>query len=296
MRINMIGFMILVSLVILAGCAGRQFVRTDVRQDVKSEKIIKSEPVADMSAIPDKPQSQTKNGVTAEVVYLRKMNSADYKCLNREEDPLNPNLLFAFRILNDSEEVKYYNPVFVFKGVKTLDMANSDPCRFFSSYGAVNYILAKPGSTVALSCQSRDNEETRTLTKDHSETVELYPEVPVYGILIVSQQQLDQASKVAGRRSTIKGWAAFFEKVQSGVKPTSFRFDYEFTRKDWYQDVEYKQNTPFTYKVDVYQNTKTIPIVGTINGDLVEERQPGSEEYRMPNLTRIGVVSGETKK
>ncbi len=282
---------------VLSGCAGREFVRTDIRNEMKKEVIVKTEPLSDISVDPATSQKQDNEGVTVEIVYLRKMNPSDYTCVKRTEDPLNPMLLFAFRMLNTTEEIKYYNPVFAFKGIKTLDLADKNPCSFFSTYGAVNYLVAKPGYKFALSCESSDTDQLSSISRQVTEPVTLYPDIPVHGILIVSQEQLDQAviNEKGVKTSIVKGWAAFFEKVASNRRPTSFRFDYKFTRSDWQHDVKYNKKTPYTYKVNVYQKTTYIPILGTIQGDYEEEVIEDSEQYSQPVLDRIGPITNDSE-
>ena len=295
MKRRLVVVLLAANMAYLVGCAGRQLLKVDIREDVKEELIVQKDPLADVSVVPASSQKQEKDGVTVEITYLRVMNASDYQCVQRSCDPLNPHLLFAFRMINTGDEIRYYNPIFAFKGVKTLDLANTDPCKFFTTYGAVNYILAKPGNKIVLSCQSKDADKSGLIAREISEPVVLYPDIPVYGILVVSQEQIDRAAtdKKGVTRSSVEGWAAFFENVSSGRRPNSFRFDYTFTRKDWKEDVQYEKKTPYTYKVNVYQKTTTIPLLGTFGSGREEERVAGSERYMDPRLRRIGPVANE---
>jgi len=295
-KLNLI-FIILTIVSILSGCAGQQLLRTDVRKDAKKEVIIQKDPVADISVDPETVQKQEKNGVAVEIAYLRKLNSQDHRCLKEELDPLNPKLLFAFRMLNTGDNIRYYNPIFIFKGNKSLDLAQKDPCKFFNTYGGVNYLLAKPGNKTILHCEEQDNIQAQMLQQTSSKPVILYPDVPIYGVLIVSQDELNNAAidNNGVKVSTIKGWASFFEKAENR-KPDSFRFNYEFTRKDWKEDMEYSKITPYTYKVNVYQKTTDTLIMGTINGDIVEKKVEGSEVYDKPQLEKIGPASKNSTK
>jgi len=278
---------------VLFGCSGKDFLRVETRNDVKEEMIVQKDPMADIKVEPTVVQSQKKDNIVVEISYLRKMTNSDYACIRRQSDPLNPMLLFAFRIVNNSDEVRYYTPVFIFKGVKSLDLADKSPCKFFETYGAVNYLLAKPGYQFALACGEASTEKSGIVQGMDGRAVTLYPDVPVHGILIVSEEQLDQATidDKVGMKSVVKGWAAFFEKSESARKPTSFRFDYEFTRKDWKEDVQYKKSTPYTYRVKINQNKTYVPLLGDLKGNTEEERIDASENYGNPSLERIGPVS-----
>ncbi len=277
----------------LFGCAHKDLVKVDLRNDRLQEEVIKKEPAADIFVSPEKTMKQDKNNISIEIVYLRKMTTTDYKCLGRSDNELDPKLLFAFRILNTGDEIKYYTPVFAFKGVKSLDLADKNPCSFFNNYGAINYILAKPGNRLSLSCGEGKGNGKSSMISNHDRTVTLYPDIPAYGILIVNGKELDDAliDNKGVKHTIIKGWAAFYEKTRVGKKPVSFKFNYEFTRDDWLQDVAYNRITPYTYKVKVFQNSRNVPVLGKINGEVVEERIPGSESYSSPTFDRIGVVN-----
>ena len=275
-------FMLMAAAVtLLSGCSGKQYLGSATRNDVKKEVIVQKDPFADIAVDKMTVQKESRDGITVEISYLRELEESDYECLGAKHDPLNPQLLFAFRMINQGEVIRYYEPIFAFKGTKNIDLANSDPCGFFNTYGKVNYVLAKPGNTVALSCQANESGKSGIIQSSYNspQPVTLYPDVPVYGVLIVSQQMLDRAAEREDgvTVSTVRGWATFYEKVASSQKPVSFRFDYTFTRKDWLEDVEYEKYTPYTYKVKIYQKTTDTIILGTIHGDKVEEKVLGSE-------------------
>ena len=92
-----------------------------------------------MAVEPVSPQKKENDGVTIEINYLRVMKESDYRCINRKFVPLNPQLIFAFRMINKGDRIRYYTPIFAFKGTKTLDLADTDPCMFFKTYGAGRY-------------------------------------------------------------------------------------------------------------------------------------------------------------
>ena len=293
--INLLKAVIVISCLLFSvfGCAHKDLVKVDLRNDIKQERIVKEEPTADILVNPERSMTQGKNNINIEIVYLRKMTDFDYKCIDSSYNELDPKLLFAFRMLNTGDEIKYYTPVFAFKGVKSLDLADKDPCSFFNNYGAINYVLAKPGNRLSLSCGEGEGSSKSASLGSFDRTVTLYPDIPAYGILIVNGKELDnaQVDNEGVKHTIVKGWAAFYEKTSVDQKPISFKFNYEFTRKDWLQDVAYNKRTPYTYQVKVFQNSRNLPVLGKINGDIVEEKIPGSESYSNPSFERIGVVS-----
>ena len=284
----------------MTGCSGKQFLGQETRNALKKEMVVQKDPFASLSVDQKTKQVQEKNGVTVEIGYLRDMKESDYNCLPRVNyDPLNPQLLFAFRLLNTGNKIRNYEPVFAFKGSKNLNLAKTDPCSFFTTYGHINYVMAKPGNTVPLGCgvDERYNDRAGMVTTSQGgKVVTLYPDIPQYGILVVSQQALDKAAinKDGVKLSKVKGWASFYEKVNNG-EPQSFRFNYSFTRKDWLDDVQYEKSTAYTYEVNLYQKTTDTILLGTINGDKVEEKVEGSEQYDRSIMRRIGLVSEQSQ-
>lgn len=122
-------------------------------------------------------------------------------------------------------------------------------------------------------------------------SVTLYPEVPVYGILIVGVEGTEFDLKPGiPHLSKVIGHAAFFETPRPGVPPINFKFNYTFERKDWAQEMLYSKKTPFTYDVRVYEKYTTIPLLGNVINGKENVRVSGSEQYGSPIYKKIGPV------
>ena len=175
-------FLLAILTYMFSGCSGRYLKRVDIRKDVKEEIVTRQDPVAEISVSPTSQQIQQKNSVEVKITYLREMNPLDYDCIDKSYDPLEPHLLFEFSMLNTSDEIKYYSPVFVFKGHRGLNLAKEDPCEFFKTYGKINYIKAKPGNKYSLSIQSDSYDQSASVKQWSPKEFTLYPDVPVHGI------------------------------------------------------------------------------------------------------------------
>jgi len=272
------------------GCAGKEFVRRDIRSDVKTEQVIQNDPFADMRATPDNTQQDQKDQIKVTIEYLRLMKESDFKCIGLGYDPLSPKILMAFSMLNTSERVREYTPFFVFKGQKNLDLSEKDPCRFFTSYGGVTHILAKEGNRFSLNCgEGGGARNTDSVSTGGGRTVTLYPEVPVYGILIVGTEgNITDLRPGVKLTSKINGHAAFFETPSQGMTPANFRFNYSFERKDWLEEMIYDKSTPFNYAVNIYNKFTDTILLGRINDGSEEQKVSDSEQYGEPRYTRVG--------
>lgn len=282
---------VILSIILLSSCAGKELIRREVKPDAKEEQVTQNDPFAEIKALPDKTQKDSKEGISVAVDYIRAVTEEDCKCLGIPYNPLNPHLLMAINMMNTSDRVREYSPLFVFKGMKNLQLADKKPCDFFASYGGVTRILAKEGNRFNLNCGEGVNatKNTDSVNTGTTKKITLYPDVPAYGILVINMEGLDMDMKPGTKyTSKVSGHAAFFETPMPGYTPANFRFNYTFERQDWVEEFLYTKRTPFEYQVNVYQTYTDLPILGRIvNGNEVE-RVAGSERYGQPTLTKIG--------
>jgi hypothetical protein len=295
-QVTISGLMFVSLICMLTGCSYKILAKRDIRSDVKTEKVELNDPFADLRAIPASTQQDHKDQVTVSIEYLRIMKESDYPCIGIPYDPKNPRILMAFSMLNTSDRVREYTPFFVFKGQKNLNLSDKDPCRFFKSYGGLTQILAKEGSRFSLNCgEGSDTTKTDATAASSGKSVTLYPEVPVYGILIVSVDgnNIDNLKPGVTKTTKISGHAAFFETPVQGKTPANFRFNYTFDRKDWVEEMLYEKITPFTYTVNIYDWYRDTIVLGRFISSTEEERVEGSELYQNPQYNRIGPVKNK---